>query len=397
MIRGDMNKKTLCLTPECSKLWAVRPGLGYLYNSIIMDNKDYEDILALRDEGTFKFLVARNIERYRMEGILIIKNYSKILTPNLRKKIHHTSNNYVSTLSEKEQIKLSISCHKDYLDYIRSQILFCSKNEPRFGILTQRLNSVMNRLKTIQSKPEMNDELSETLKRIVSKSLAGTFVVSKFDGAHLYDTYEYRPFIKSMSMKNLLYDDEHSLETRAIDMLAAIILKKKLPDITVYDEYTMTQFLMNRNEIALLQDILDEIINRYHDLVEADPEVAKEHLYNSFNNAVSRVNSSLRKIKTNVDILWKTLEVLGVIKLPIIGPLLEPLKEKNVKVRRSQLIESLKSEDRLMGNIIFVFDRIYNEEKKLNINIDRTWLSPKKSDIKIWGEDKDALPWYEQE
>ena len=392
-----MNKKTLCLTPECSKLWALRPGVGYLYKSIIMDRKDYEDILALRDEGTFKFLVARNVERYRMEGILRIEDYSKILLPKLRKIIHEATNNYFSTLSEKEQIELTISSHKDYRDYIHSKILFCSENEPRFNILTQRLSSVVNRLKSVESKPEMNDELTETLKRIIAKSLAGTYVVSNFEGAHLYDTYEYRPFIKSMSMKNLIYDDEHSIETQAIDIFAAVILRKKLPDITVYDEHTMTQFLKFRDEMKLLQDILDEIINRYYDLIKADPEIAKEHLYNSFNTAVIRVNSSLKNIGSNVDILWKIIELLGVIKLPIIGPLIEPLKGKNIKVRRSEIIEKLKSEDKLIGNLICVFDRIHNEKKKLNIKVDRKWLTPKDPDVKIWGEDKSFLPWYERE
>lgn len=392
-----MNKKTVCLTPECSKLWALRPGLGYLYKSIIMDRKDYEDILASRDKGTFKFLVARNVERYRMEGILRIEDYTKIILPNLRKIIHEAANNFISTMSEKKQIELTFSSHKDYRDYVHSQILFSSENEPRFNTLTQRLNSVVNRLKSVESKPEMNDELTETLKRIAAKSLAGTYVVSNFEGAHLYDTSEYRPFIKSMSIKNLIYDDEYSIETQTIDMFAAVILSKKLPDITVYDEHTMTQFLKSREEVKLLQDILDEIINRYYDLIKADPQIAKEHLYNSFNTAVIRIDSTLKNIESNIDILWKIIELLGVIKLPIIGPLLEPLRRKNIRIRRSEIIEKLKSEDRLIGNLIYVFDHIQNEKKKFDIKVNRKWLTPRVSDAKIWGEDKGFLPWYERE
>ena len=390
-----MYNKILCLTPECSNLWALRPGLGFLCDSIIIDRKDYEDTLSRRDLGTYDHLVAKNIERFRMEGMLQIKDFSTILKAEKRKGLHDTASRYVESLSEKEQMELTIKSHEDYRDYLKACILFYSHEEDRFKERSKRLGRVMRRLQLLKKKPELNIELIEALKRIAAKSLAGAIVVNEFDGAHLFDTSEYRPFIKGMSIDERLYHDE--TETRAIDILAAVILSKNMPDITVYDDFTMTEFLKTRDDIGVLHSMLNEIIAQYQELIKADPALAKEALQNRFNDAKKRLDRYLIPIRERTGLIWKLTEILGTIKLPIITPLLEPLKEKNVQQYRAKQLQKLKVEDALMADMIFVFDEVQYGNKALGIQVKKTWTKSKKIEAKIWGQQGTRLPWYERE
>jgi hypothetical protein len=241
----------------------------------------------------------------------------------------------------------------------------------------------------------LNIELIEALKRIAAKSLAGAIVVNEFDGAHLFDTSEYRPFIKGMSIDERLYHDE--TETRAIDILAAVILSKNMPDITVYDDFTMTEFLKTRDDIGVLHSMLNEIIAQYQELIKADPALAKEALQNRFNDAKKRLDRYLIPIRERTGLIWKLTEILGTIKLPIITPLLEPLKEKNVQQYRAKQLQKLKVEDALMADMIFVFDEVQYGNKALGIQVKKTWTKSKKIEAKIWGQQGTRLPWYERE
>ena len=390
-----MYKKTLCLTPECSSLWALRPGLGFLYDSIIMDRKDYEDLISEQDYGTYNYLVAKNVERFRMEGMLQIRDFSTILKAEKRKALHEAASQYVESLNEKEQIKLTVRSHEDYRDYLKACILFYAHDEEQFKNRSQRLSNIMRRLQSLNEKPEMNGELVETLKRIAAKSLAGANIISQFDGAHLFDTSEYRPFITGMSIDELLYHDE--TETKAIDILAAVILNKNMPDITVYDDFTMTEFLKTRDDIKVLHSILNEIVAQYQELIKADPTLAKEALQNRFNDAIRKLDQYLIPIRKRTIIIWKLTEILGTIKLPIITPLLEPLREKNIQQYKAKQLQKLKAEDALMANMIFVFDEVQHGNNPLGLQIKKAWAAPKDSQAKIWGQQEVGLPWYEKE
>lgn len=390
-----MYKNVLCLTPECSSLWALRPGLGFLYDSIIMDRKDYEDLISEQDHGTYNYLVAKNIDRFRMEGMLQIKDFSTILKLENRKTLHKAASAYVESLDEKEQIKLTIKSHEDYRDYLKACILFYAHDEVQFKKRSRRLGRIIQRLQSLKEKPEMNGELVETLKRIAAKSLAGANVVSQFDGAHLFDTSEYRPFITGMSIDELLYHDE--TETKAIDILAAVILNKNMPDITVYDDFTMMEFLKTRDDIIVLHSILSEIVAQYQEIIKADPALAKELLQNRFNDTIKRLEQYLASIKKRSGIIWKLTEILGTIKLPIVVSLLEPLKEKNIQQYKAKQLQKLKAEDTLMANMIYVFDKVQYGNKPLDIQIKKTWATPKDSEAKIWGQQDVGLPWYEKD
>jgi len=395
-----MEKKVLCLTPECSKLWPIRPGLCFLYDSIIIDSKDYEGILASQDDSTYNFLVARNIERLRMEGILQIESYSRLLTSKDRKAIRESASKHISALDQKKQIELTIQSHKDYSDYLEAQLLFCETDEWKYKWLVTRLNSVRKRLDLIGANPRMTEETEEALKRIAAKSIAGSLVVSHFNGAHLFDTSEYRPFIDTMTMDDIYsksspvkYHDE--VENTAMDIIAAIIFNKKLPDITVYDDHSLTQFLKTREELEVLRDILREIVERYYELIGNRPEKAQEHLYLRFKEALSKIDRTVAHIKGQRDIIWKITEILATIKCSILIPFLEPLKEKNLKIHRRNELRKVKVEDELLANLIFVFDHVQFGNKRYDIGLKKTFRQPETLATKIWGEKDSYLPWYE--
>ena len=134
-----MHRRTLCLTPECSKLWPIRPGLCFLYDTIIIDAKDYDDILADADTSTYNWLVARNVERLKMEGILRLESYRPLLSGHVRTFIHQRACDFINALPEKRQLSLTVFSHEEYAAYLRAQILFCKDDEKKFGSLSKRL------------------------------------------------------------------------------------------------------------------------------------------------------------------------------------------------------------------------------------------------------------------
>jgi len=114
-----MHRRTLCLTHECSKLWPIRPGLCFLYDTIIIDAKDYDSILADEDTSTYNWLVARNVKRLKMEGILKVQSYGSLLPVPVRAAIHERANAFVDSLPEDRQVRLTVFSHEEYASYLR--------------------------------------------------------------------------------------------------------------------------------------------------------------------------------------------------------------------------------------------------------------------------------------
>ena len=397
-----MTEKILFLAPECYKLWAIRPGLCFLYDKITIDTFDYNDILASSEESTYNSLLARNVERLRMEGILESRSYETLLPPETRIKIHQHAGSYVDNLPEDKRLELAKYAHDEYKEYLKSQLLFCQSEEPKFKTLTERLSKVKKRIFQLNADRMPTEETDETLKRITAKSLAGTYIVSQVDGAHLYDTSEYRPFIDTISIDEILSDraeiQHHDrAEDKAVDIVAALVLNKRLPDITVYDDHSLTTFLQTREDLSILRSLIEEVLIRYHDLIKADPDVAHAHLEKSFKNALEHLNNELSAIRKRTGLLWKITEILASLKHSIIKPFLKPLYDANIQKYRENEIQKLAKKDKLLADLLFVFDKVRFGDRRHEIAHRRTFPEPKETEKILWGQDGLMLPWYERE
>lgn len=398
---GERTRRTLCLTPECYKLWAIRPGLCFLYDVIIIDSRDYDDVLASAEKSSYNWILARNVERLRMEGILQIRSYDPLLPEVVRKSIHDQASRYIESLGAKRRFDLALYAHREYEEYLRGQILFCRTDEPKFSHLTERLARIRNRITTLCVQERPTAETDETLKRIAAKSLAGSHVVSAFGGAHLYDTSEYRPFISGIPVGADLLEAagahlHDQAEDKAVDLIAAVVLNKSLPDVTVYDDHSLTMFLSTREELARLRDVVEEVLERYHDLILADPEAAKSHLQQRFLDAVRHLERELEKAAKKAGLLWKVTEILASIKFSLLKPFLKPLSDANMKIHRQMQIENLATEDKLLADLLFVFDQVRFGEKRYDVAPDRVFEESKTPRTTIWGQQDDELPWYER-
>lgn len=356
-----MTGKILCLAPECYKLWAIRPGLCFLYDKITIDTRDYDDIVASADKSTYNFLLARNVERLCMEGILEFRSYENLLPSETRIKIHQQAGSYVDNLSEEKRLKLSKFAHDEYFEYLKSQLLFCQSEEPKFKTLNERLSEVKNRIDQLNADCVPTEETDETLKRITAKSLAGTYIVSQVDNAHLYDTSEYRPFIDTISIDGILSDKAEiqyhdRAEDKSVDIVAALVLNKRFPDITVYDDHSLTTFLHTRDDLAKLRSLIEEVLARYHELIKTDPVVAHSHLEKSFKIALEYLNNELEVIRKKTGLLWKVTEILASLKYSIIKPFLKPLYDTNMQKHRENEIAKIAKKDKLLADLLFVLD-----------------------------------------
>ena len=237
---------------------------------------------------------------------------------------------------------------------------------------------------------------------MVAKSLAGSFIVSQIKNAHLYDTSEYRPFIDTVAIDGILNKETEvkhhdSSEDKAVDIVAALVLNKRLPDITVYDDHSLTTFLHTRDDLAKLRGLIEEVLARYHALIKADPGTAHAHLQKSFNDALQYLNIEIKKIEKRTGILWKITEILASINFSIIKPFLKPLNDANMKKHRSDEIEKLAKKDKLLADLLFVFDKVRFGNKRYDIGSKRKFPEPKETEKILWGQGGLTLPWYERE
>jgi len=395
-----MTKKTLCLAPECYKLWAIRPGLCFLYDRILIDTRDYDDILRAADDSNYNVVLARNVERLRMEGILQSRSYEPLLPPQKRANIHNQASSYVDSLPEQKRIALAQHAHREYEQYLKGQLLFCQPGEPKFNTLTARLAKVNRRRIEMSAGARPTGEIDETLKRIAAKSLAGTYIVSQIDNGHLYDTSEYRPFIDAIPIDKVvagrtavhLHDDA---EDKAVDIVAALVLNKRLPDVTVYDDHSMTVFLRTREDLARLRSVIQEVLVRYHDLIKADSDAAYTHLERDFRRAMAGLNAELARIRRRTGILWKVTEVLASLGYSIIKPFLQPLYEANIRTHRQNELERLAKKDNLLADLLYVFDKVRLGQGRYDIVTRKSFPEPKKTAHVLWGQGGLNLPWYE--
>lgn len=399
-MEDTMIKKTLCLAPECYKLWAIRPGLCFLYDRILIDTRDYDDIVRAADDSSYNVVLSRNVERLRMEGILESCPYEPFLPPQTRATIHDKASSYVDGLPEQKRIALAQHAHREYEQYLKAQLLFCKPDEPKFKTLTARLTKVKTRRSEMSAGARPTREIDETLKRIAAKSLAGTYIVSQIDNGHLYDTSEYRPFIDAIPIEKItsdrtavhLHDDA---EDKAVDIVAALVLNKRLPDVTVYDDHSLTIFLRTRDDLDRLRSVIQEVLVRYHDLIKADSDAAYTHLEKEFRRAMAGLNSELARIKRWTGILWKVTEVLASLKYSIIKPFLQPLYEANIRTHRQNELEKLAKKDKLLADLLYVFDKVRFGEGRYDVVPKKSFPEPKKTAHALWGQDGLNLPWYE--
>jgi hypothetical protein len=395
-----MTKKTLCLTPECYKLWAIRPGLCFLYDRIVIDTRDYDDITTTADDSNYNVVLFRNVERLRMEGILECVPYEPLLPSHTRANIHEQAAAYVDTLSEHKRITLAQHAHREYEQYLKGQLLFCQPAEPKFRTLSARLARMKTRRTELSSDATPTRAIDETLKRIVAKSLAGTYIVSQIDNGHLYDTSEYRPFIDAIPIAGVatagktidLHDDA---EDKAVDIVAALVLNKRLPDVTVYDDHSLTVFLRTREDLDRLRSVIQGVLARYHVLIKADSETAYAHLEKDFRRAMAGLNAELARIRKRTGLLWKITEVLASLNYSIIKPFLQPLHDKNMRTHREIELDKLAKKDKLLADLLYVFDKVRFGEGRYDIAVRKTFPEPKETAQVLWGEAGLNLPWYE--
>lgn len=395
-----MTKKTLCLAPECYKLWAIRPGLCFLYDRILIDTRDYDDIMRAADDSSYNIVLARNVERLRMEGILERQSYGPLLPLPTRTKIHDQAGAYVERLSESRRIVLAQHAHREYEQYLKGQLLFCQPGEPKFVTLTGRLRRMKTRRAELAMGTTPTPAIDETLRRIVAKSLAGTYIVSQIENGHLYDTSEYRPFIDAVPICGVpatedavqLHDDA---EDRAVDIVAALVLNKRLPDVTVYDDHSLTEFLRTREDLDRLRSVIQEVLARYHALIKADSQTAYAHLEKEFRRAMAGLNAELARIRMRTGIVWKITEVLASIKYSVIKPFLKPLHNKNMDMHRRSELDRLAKKDRLLADLLYVFDKVRFGKGRYEVAVRRSFPQPKKTAQVLWGESGLNLPWYE--
>jgi hypothetical protein len=398
---ASTKKKTLCLAPECYKLWAIRPGLCFLYDRILIDSRDYADIMQAADNSSFNDVLSRNVERLRTEGILECQPYNSLLPPQIRAKIHNQAESYIDSLPEEKRLVLGEHAHREYEQYLKGQLLFCQAGEPKFRIITAKLASVKTRrieMAAVAARPTR--EIDETLKRIAAKSLAGTYIVSQIENGHLYDTSEYRPFINAIPIESAtaehrpvcFHDDA---EDKAVDIVAALVLNKRLPDVTVYDDHSMTTFLRTRDELDRLRSVIQEVLERYHDLIKVDSHVVYLTLERDFRHAVASLNAELAEIKRRTGILWKVTEVLASLNYSVIKPFLQPLHDSNMKTHRQKKLESIAKKDKLLADLFYVFDKVRFGQGRYELTQRKHFPEPGDTAHVLWGQGGLNLPWYE--
>lgn len=191
-----MIERTIFLTPECYRTWIIRPGLLLLYDRVIFDKKDYDRIVSMREASTYDYLIHRNIELLKKEGLVEVLEYEKILSPEKRKEIHNDAEKFVSKLSEEEIITLSLHAYQEYTKYLEDKVQFYHLDEPKYKFELRKLQKVIKGLQEIEIIRENPKRYIEVLKRITAKIIAGLTIISEDDNQTLHDTNEYKPFFK---------------------------------------------------------------------------------------------------------------------------------------------------------------------------------------------------------
>lgn len=390
-------ERKIILTPKCYKLWTVRPGFLLLYDKVVLDEQDYNDIVSRQNASTYDFLVYKNIERLNKEGFIEVIDYSKILTTEKRKNIHSEAKKFVSQLSDKELMYFSFHVRKEYIQLLKDMLACCYSDEPRYQEIIEEIRKTEQMVRKLEETRNISQAYIEVLERISAKVIAGIIVVSNFSGGILHDTNEYKPFFeKYKSGKNisdLPYEMNRNFNTQ---MVIATLFNKPYPVVNFYDEKSFYDFIKTRDDFVRVKNLLIQVEETYGELLEADRRKVFEELKKEISSISTACDKEFQKLKNKLfrKILWGTVEELGGKFVPLFRILLDPLYRKNDELLKKEIEEKIVNRDSLGGNLYLLYKKIPN--KKLEFELPRLKHYDYKKPPPGWGEEGAPLPWYEK-
>lgn len=395
-----LSRTTIFLTPECHKLWLIRPGILLLYDKVILDKRDYDEIFKRQYTSTYNYLICRNLELLNKEGLIELINYEKILSKERRRNIYTTTQKFIAELPDEELLALSLHAYKEYENFLKNKITFCRLGEPKYKDMLEQLKKVQKEVNLLNTKRKVDMKHVEALKRLTAKIIAGITVLSKYGSGILHDTNEYKPFFEkyksAKSIDNLLFVEKN--ENLGVRMVISCIFDKLYPEVDVYDEKSFYEFIMIRKDFATLKKIILQINELFGELLDTDTELVFKELKKEICSTLNAYDRELNKLQSKFfrKILWGSFEKIGSKYIPLFKIFIDPLKRKNDNLLKKEVEKRLINKGSLDSNLYLLYIKMKSNQPKFELPILQSYDHREYSGAWTWGENNLILPWYEK-
>jgi hypothetical protein len=382
----------LLLTPECYRLWAIKPDL-LLIHDIVMEKKDYDYAISQKDASSYDWLAAKALEHYYSEGFLIIEKYHHLLEE--RKSITNEAKSLVAKLPKKVKITLGIHAYREFARYLSARILFYRRDEPEFKMVAGELADTKDRFRELAAVVDFENynptfDFDRILERIIAKVIAG-LRIARTKNLKLHDTDEYRPFaelVLARSAGEKTVTTWYFSTTEGDSRLRILnnLYRLYMPAQPVFCQDDLSTFLFAREDFQVLSEAVakvDEILRIFQD----SEQDANKYLQAELFRYRKIIEDEYKKLGLIYKGVWVALETLASWKIPLIGPLITFAKERT----EQKIIEPIVEKRLPEYSWFLAFRRI----KPRSCSIPRgPWRVAANKASKFWRSGH--LPWYEQ-
>ncbi len=401
--------QNIILTPECQDLWLLSPSMAFNYDRIIMDYGDYDKIINPKEETQLKRYKAEVLTKLDKLHLVETISYQDKLD-NLRYTIHNYAEDFVSRLlkeidslsfTETQFYRLAVHTHEEYRDYLYKSILAnSSKDQNEYRAFVTRYKKVINRinkLKSVKIDEKLIEETSFTLKRIVAKALAGFLIAYNTSNKILYDTKEYQPFIDQIISKcpgkNVMYN--YNPDNQIYEFVISALSQDEEPSIL--DKTKLFNILDNIDQFQKLKESLRKIEEFFRELIETGKKLAKEKIIEEIERINQEYKDRINSIKGKYG-FTQSEDGFNIVTFEPSSIIENYLKKENNQTIKlfvnGNVNQSFLKEDNVRSALFYV-SQLWKSSRKIEEK-ERIEIKSKDNDnYLIWGEDKNALPWYE--
>lgn len=400
-------------TPECHSLWVVAPSILLNYEGMIIDQKDYKELLN-PDKGTkLETKKASRLQELKDKGFVEVIDYGDYLNQSVREYVHNSAEEFVDGLLQDSQkhgkfLKLSLQAHETFANFL-GNYLEVSEQEKTLEEYLTRLDKVEKREKALsevsrleQLDEKLIDELAFTLKRETAKALAGLVVCERSDYEHLYDLPEYKPIIEDYLLENYsgLVSSDFTSSNTAYDAIIGALAKRKIPEVSFSDRKRVIDIARDREEFGKLREIVKDIENRFAAFFEVEgsdrsAEKVRAQLVERIEELERKYREEIRRKKQKFEdsLTFVSLEMAVSQFLAFLSPLLERGKEKIAKNIEEDVRKSFLGNKDLSSHLFYLFE-LWKSSNRQEL-LKSTDAKIKAGKYSVWGEEKDFVPWYE--
>ena len=236
------------------------------------------------------------------------------------------------------------------------------------------------------------------LERICAKAVAGLALSRQLGMSRLYDTNEYAPFVKDAVvddpelMKIFHAEDDIPIFAASVAALSG----KSLPDVTVADDYRVFASIVEMKEFERLRATLRRLEAMFSELLKEGTDTVRKKLAVEIGRIQQEFNERILEAKGALgeQTKWFGIEMLAGQVAGFLSPCAERLKTASMHRKANALKSELMSREDLASDLFFLMD-LWSRHQVLEDERYRRYLREIPATT-IWGQDENALPWYER-